>query len=242
MNESRILELKHVTKRFGGIIAVNNCSLCVESGTITGIIGPNGSGKTTLLNLISGIYKPDFGEIIFKGKVINGLSPSSIASMGIGRTFQIPRVFKKMTVLENLLVPTVYSNVNRNEVMMKARSLLKYFNLDHLENYYASELSGGQQKLLELARVMMMNPTLLLLDEPTAGVHPDLRDKLLRFISKLKSRGITTVIVSHDTCFVTRLCDKVIVMSSGSIIFEGKPHEAISSSEVIESYLGGESI
>ncbi|MEM2486575.1 MAG: ABC transporter ATP-binding protein, partial [Candidatus Bathyarchaeia archaeon] len=233
---NKILELKHVTKRFGGIVAVNDCSLHVDNATIVGIIGPNGSGKTTLLNLINGIYKPDSGEIIFKGRIINGLSPSSIASLGIGRTFQIPRVFKKLTVLENLLVPTVYSNADHSEFLMKAKSLLRFFGLDHLANYYASELSGGQQKLVELARALMMDPSLLLLDEPTAGIHPDLKDKLLHYFSQLKLRGISIVIVSHDTHSVMKVCDKIIVMSSGSIICEGLPRDVTSNPKVIEAY------
>lgn len=233
-----ILELERVKKSFGGIIAVNECSFKVYKSSIFGIIGPNGSGKTTLLNLINRILKQDSGDIFFKGRNINGLSPHSVAKLGIGRTFQVPSIFKRMTVIENLLTATVYDKEYRRSIE-KANYLLRLFNIDHLKDFLASELSGGQQRILDFIKALMIDPILLLLDEPTASIHPDLREKILDYLIQLKAKGTSVIIVSHDIKSIMKVCDRIVVMSSGSIICEGTPDDVVSDQRVIEAYLGG---
>lgn len=239
VGKASLLEFRNVKKRFGGIVAVDECSFKVSGGSAVGIIGPNGSGKTTLLNLVNGVYKPDYGSILFEGKIINGLPPSSIASLGISRTFQICHIFKKLTVLENLLAPTVYAKLPRAKILERANKFLSFFDLEGLKDYYAVELSGGQQRLLEIARALMTDPKLLLLDEPFAGIHPDMLQKVTKLLRELKKQCKSAIVVSHEIKPIMEICDKVIVMSSGKIICEGSPDKVASDKRVIEAYLGG---
>jgi branched-chain amino acid transport system ATP-binding protein len=251
-----ILRVENVTRTFGGLRAVNNCSLQVARGSITGLIGPNGAGKTTLFNIISGFLKPTAGRIFFEDKRIDGLPPHKIFHMGLVRTFQIPRELKTMSVLENLmLVPAGQSGesiwnplflpwkVARQEEAnySKAVEVLEFVDLAHLQDEYAGNLSGGQKKLLELARMLMCDPKMILLDEPGAGVNRTLMKKLVADIENLRRElGITFFVIEHDMDLVTNLCDAVIVMSEGTKLAEGKPEEVKRDERVLEAYLGGQ--
>lgn len=245
-----------MTKAFDGVRAVSNCTLSVRRETITGLIGPNGAGKTTLFNLITGFIKPTAGRILFRGDRIDGLPPHRIFHRGIVRTFQIPRELKTMTVLENLMLvppgqhgeqiwnPWFFGfRVSRQEsaIYEKALSILEFVDLIHLRDEYAANLSGGQKKLLELARTLMTDPKLILLDEPGAGVNRVLMRRLVENIEILRrERGITFFVIEHDMDLVTRLCDPVIVMSQGERLAEGSPDEIKHDERVLEAYLGGQ--
>ena len=251
-----LLSVDQVVKSFGGLRAVNGCSFAVERGTITGLIGPNGAGKTTLFGLITGFHRPDSGRIRFAGADITGLSPHRIFHHGLCRTFQIPREHGSMTVLENLMLvpPRQYGErlwnpllrpglVRRQEaeVREKAHEVLEFVTLDHLTHEYASNLSGGQKKLLELARTLMADPQMILLDEPAAGVNPTLMEKIAEKIVQLREeRGITFLLIEHDMSLVMRLCDPVIVMSQGAKLAEGEPESIRNDPRVLEAYLGGQ--
>ena len=251
-----ILEVEDVTKAFDGVRAVNRCNLSVRRGTITGLIGPNGAGKTTLFNLITGFLKPTAGRILFRGERIDSLPPHRIFHRGIVRTFQIPRELKTMTVLENLMLvppgqageqiwnPWLFAfRVSRQErrIYEKALQILEFVDLIHLRDDYAGNLSGGQKKLLELARTLMCDPEMILLDEPGAGVNRVLMRKLVENIETLRREvGITFFVIEHDMDLVTRLCNPVIVMSQGERLAEGSPEEIKQDERVLEAYLGGQ--
>ena len=251
-----ILEVEDVTKAFDGVRAVNRCNLSVRRGTITGLIGPNGAGKTTLFNLITGFLKPTAGHILFRGERIDGLPPHRVFHRGIVRTFQIPRELKTMTILENLMLvppgqageqiwnPWLFGfRVSRQErrIYEKALGVLEFVDLIHLRDEYAANLSGGQKKLLELARTLMCDPEMILLDEPGAGVNRVLMRKLVENIETLRrDAGITFFVIEHDMDLVTRLCNPVIVMSQGERLAEGSPEEIKQDERVLEAYLGGQ--
>jgi branched-chain amino acid transport system ATP-binding protein len=250
-----LLEVHDLVKTFGGLTVLDQCSFAVRRGTITGLIGPNGAGKTTLFNVLTGFYKPDSGQVLFKGQDITGLAPHQIFRHGICRTFQIPREFRDMTVLENLmLIPPGQlgerlrypwfrpSLVRRQEAHIrdKALDVLSTVHLIELRDGYARHLSGGQKKLLELARTMMAEPELLLLDEPGAGVNPTLMDALAEYIRSLaRDRGVTILLIEHDMDLVSRLCDPVIVLSQGRLLVEGAFETVAKDARVLEAYLGG---
>jgi branched-chain amino acid transport system ATP-binding protein len=252
-----LLEVRSLEKSFGGLQAVDHCSLEVHKDSITGLIGPNGAGKTTLFNLLTGFIKPNGGEIIFKEKRIDGLPPHEIFRRRICRTFQITREFGHMTVLENLmLVPENQRGENilntwfrpglvkqqEREIRDKALDVLEFVELVDLRDEYAGTLSGGQKKLLELAKTMMAGPELILLDEPGAGVNRTLMRKLTDNIRGLcGQKGITFLIIEHDMDLVMNLCDPVIVMSEGKKLAEGSPDEIKADKRVLEAYLGGQS-
>jgi ABC-type branched-subunit amino acid transport system ATPase component len=235
MQANAILEVRDVTKRFGGVTAVNRCSLALAPGKIYGLIGPNGSGKTTLFNCITGLDPRDAGEVRFKGERIDGLKPHQVARLGIGRTFQIIRVFPELTALENLLVVTrgPFETARR-----RAEELLRFVTLDRLGHEYAGNLSYGQQKLLEFIRVLMTDPELILLDEPAAGVNRTLLNELLAAIAQLRDRGKTILIVEHDMKVVMGLCEAVFVLDYGEKIAEGPPGAIQTDERVIEAYFG----
>lgn len=251
-----ILEVRHVTRAFGGVKAVDDCTLSVRPGTITGLIGPNGAGKTTLFNLITGFLKPTSGEIAFDGQRIDGLPPQEIFARGLVRTFQVPRELKSMTVLENLvLVPRRQAGERiwnawflpwrvaeqEERIIDRALAVLEYVELSHLRDEYAANLSGGQKKLLEFARTLMADPKMILLDEPGAGVNRALLKKLTGYIEELcHTHGMTFFIIEHDMDLVARLCNPVIVMSEGRRLAEGTPDEVRSNEQVLEAYLGGQ--
>lgn len=250
-----MLKVENVHKSFGGILALNGVTLSVEPNSITGLIGPNGSGKSTLFNVISGFYNKDRGEIYFKGKKIEGIEPYRIAMLGVGRTFQISEVPEKMTVLENLLLAPKSQigegifNVflhplkikRENEKLLKdAYEILELVQLYDLRNEYAGNLSGGQKKLLSLGRILMSDPVLLLLDEPTAGVNPTLVKDLIIAIKNLRAKkGQTILLVEHNMKVISEICDRVIVLDFGKKIAEGTPEEIQKNEKVLEAYLSG---
>jgi branched-chain amino acid transport system ATP-binding protein len=251
-----MLEVRSLQKNFGGLRAVDECSLEVKKESITGLIGPNGAGKTTLFNLVTGFHKPDGGEILFNGARIDGLPPHQIFRRKICRTFQITREFSHMSVLENLmLVPEQQRGeqiwntwfrpglvkMQEREIRDKALGVLEFVELIDLKDEYAGILSGGQKKLLELAKTMMAGPDLILLDEPGAGVNRTLMRKLVDNIRKLcAEKGITFLIIEHDMDLVMNLCNPVIVMSEGQKLAEGTPEEIRSDKRVLDAYLGGQ--
>ena len=253
-SDSNILQINNLSKFFGGLAAVSNCSLKIKKGSITGIIGPNGSGKTTLFNLISGNLESTQGTVLFNNEDITNIPSYELFSKGVLRTFQIAHEFTNLTVLENLMmVPGNQSGENlvnalfkssivkkeEAKVKEKALEVIDFLNLKHLSNELAGNLSGGQKKLLELGRTMMVDAKLVLLDEVGAGVNRTLLKDIGSAILRLnKEQGYTFCMIEHDMEFISRLCNPVIVMAEGSVLFEGTSDEVKKSEKVIESYLG----
>jgi ABC-type branched-subunit amino acid transport system ATPase component len=230
-----VLEVAGLTKRFGGVTAVHDCSLQLEAGKIHGLIGPNGSGKTTLFNCITGLERPDAGAIRLRGVAVTGWPAHRVARLGVARTFQVIRVFPELTALENLLV---VSRGDRAAAERRARELLGSVRLDGLAGEHAGNLSYGQQKLVELVRVLMTDPGLILLDEPAAGVNRTLLNDLLATIRGLRDQGRTILIVEHDMKVVMGLCERVFVLDHGEKIAEGPPETIQRDGRVIEAYFG----
>ena len=249
-----MLKIRDLNKSFGGLKAVNNVNLEVDKGSITGLIGPNGAGKTTLFNTIAGLYAPDDGAVYLEEKNIAGLKPHELFGMGVLRTFQIAHEFASLTVLENLMmVPgnqrgekLIYAlfgdkavKKEEEEIRAKAIEVIEFLNLKHLTQEIAGNLSGGQKKLLELGRTMMVEAKLVLLDEVGAGVNRTLLNEISDAILRLnKERNYTFFVIEHDMDLIEKICDPVIVMAEGSVLFEGKFAEVKSNEEVIEAYLG----
>ena len=249
-----MLEIRNINKNFGGLRAVNNASMKIDKGSITGLIGPNGAGKTTLFNTIAGVYAPDEGEIFLENQNITGLKPHNLFNKGVLRTFQIAHEFSTLTVLENLMmVPPnqygenlIYAWFRNNdvkkqeeEIRTKAIEVIEFLNLNHLTQELAGNLSGGQKKLLELGRTMMVDSKLVLLDEVGAGVNRTLLNDISDAILRLnKEKNYTFFVIEHDMDLIEKICDPVIVMAEGSVLFEGKFDEVKSNEEVIEAYLG----
>ena len=249
-----ILEVRDLVKDFGGVRAVDHCSLDIRPGVITGLIGPNGAGKTTLFNLISGFHKPTSGTITFLGERIDGMEAHQTFRTGLVRTFQIPREFKQMTVLENLMLVPANQTGERvwaswftpwrigpqeRAIERQALETLEFLNLLHLKDEYAANLSGGQKKLLELGRTLMAKPKMILLDEPSAGVSPALTEILVEDIRRTQEEtGITILIIEHNMELVMTLCNPVIVMNEGKKLAEGAPEDIQRNDLVLSAYLG----
>ncbi|WP_399203108.1 ABC transporter ATP-binding protein [Tateyamaria pelophila] len=248
-----MLSTQGLCRSFGMLRAVNDVSLQVRRGSMTGLIGPNGAGKSTLFNLLTGALKPDSGSVQLDGRDVTGLPPDRLFSSGLGRTFQIPRPFARMSVLENVMLapmgqtgetisgPFLFRNKMKSEetrIRAKALEVLDFVTLAPLADHPAGQISGGQMKLLELARVLMGDPALILLDEPAAGVNPVLTATLIGKIEELNRQGTTFVIIEHDMDFVMRHCDPVIALAEGSVIFEGTSAEALANPVLLDAYLG----
>lgn len=232
---SAILEIENVSKRFGGIQAVNDASLSIASGIVTGVIGPNGSGKSTLFNLVTGLDRPDSGEIRFQGRNVAGLGPDSINRLGMGRTFQLTRLFGRMTVFENL---TVVSRSGKDAATHRALELLDSLDLTRLRDEYAENLSYGQQKLVEFLRLSMNNPSLILLDEPFAGVNPVMEQKLLKQLRAWVDAGKTILLTDHEMAIMMELCQEIFVLDYGEVIARGAPEQVREDERVMEAYFG----
>ena len=250
---NNLISVNNLKKSFGGLKAVDVQDLSFKEGELTSIIGPNGAGKTTFFDLISGFQNADSGSIFLKDKNISNAQPYKIARMGMVRTFQLTKVFDRMTVMENLLfsgsnikndsflrsfIKLNSQKLYENSLREKANEIMNDLNIGHMANSYARELSGGQKKLLELARSIINEPEILLLDEPLAGVNPKLAEDILSLITKLSDSGITIVMVEHNIEAVMKISERIVVLAEGSLIADGIPNEIRTDNNVIEAYLG----
>ena len=247
-----ILIVVGVQRRFGGLVAVDVGHIEIQRGVITALIGPNGAGKTTFFNLLTGFDKPNEGTWSFNGQTISGVSPYKVARRGMVRTFQLTKVLSRLTVLENMrlgatkqrgesLLSAFFKPLWRHqedEITAQARELLARFKLDAKAEDMAGSLSGGQRKLLEMARALMVKPEMVMLDEPMAGVNPALTQSLLGHVKDLRTQGMTVLFVEHDMDMVRDIADWVIVMAQGAVVAEGPPHEVMANPAVIDAYLG----
>lgn len=255
--QSLLLEIDNVVKTFGGTVALDGVSFGIAEGSMTGIIGPNGAGKTTLFDVISGVHKPNQGKILLNGTEIQGWAPPKIAQNGVGRTFQLPRVFGGMTVRENLeFVPmeqtgesisgALFLNNRFNdtvsreeaEIEKRSREIMDLLDIDHLADEYARGLSGGQRKLLEIGRVLMLDPEIILLDEPISGINPALAKDITEYIHEINARGKTFLMIDHEMRFIMNNCETVIVLNNGEVLSRGTPAEVQEDERVLEAYLG----
>lgn len=240
-----LLYTENLVKRFGGITAVNSCSIGVEKGSITGLIGPNGSGKTTLFNLITGVYKRDQGNVFLNGRRVTGLYAHKLCHLGLSRTFQITRLFWDLSVLENMIVPVrqvglrslLGPGMYRHEEE-RAMALLQRVGLEFLKDELARKLSFGQQKLLEMAAVLMSEPDIVLLDEPAGGVNPTMIRFIMDLVRGLNEDGVTFLVVEHNMSMVMELCDHILVLDQGQKIAEGPPQLIQEDPVVLDAYLG----
>ena len=247
-----ILIADHITRSFGGLTAVNVAHLEIQRGSITALIGPNGAGKTTFFNLLTGYDSPNSGSWTFNGQALNGVPPHKVARLGMVRTFQLTKALYRLTVLENMALgargqkgESVFASIfpwlwraQEEEIQKKALSILSNFKLIDKKDDFAAALSGGQRKLLEMARALMVEPEMVMLDEPMAGVNPALKQSLLEHIKELRNEGKTVLFVEHDMDMVHEISDWVVVMSQGEVIAEGTPASVMKNEQVIEAYLG----
>ncbi len=240
-----LIETQAISKVFGGIHALADCTLSVKEGSITGLIGPNGSGKTTLFNVVTGFERPDKGSIVFNGRDITNMLPNDVFKLGISRTFQLTRIFPELTVLENMHIAvqrsglrSVFSRWSSTNESRKAEELLEFVGILQLEHMLAGNLSYGQKKLLEFAFILISDPQVILLDEPAGGINPTMINYLAERIRTLNKQGLTFLIVEHNMEFVMELCDTVNVMHRGTKIAEGTPQEVRDNPDVLTAYLG----
>jgi ABC-type branched-subunit amino acid transport system ATPase component len=240
-----LLEVQNVSKSFGGILALDGCSIRVNPGSVTGLIGPNGSGKTTLFNVITGYDRVEEGEISFDGKVLTRSKPDQVFRLGLGRTFQLTRIFPRLTVLENMHVAAqrqgtwaLLSRWSSSHEQERAMELLDFVGLTFLKDVPAANLSYGQKKLLEFAYILVADPRMILLDEPAGGVNPTMINQLAERIRTLNRQGVTFLVVEHNMEFVMSICNPIMVMHHGAKIAEGAPEEIRKNPTVLEAYLG----
>ncbi len=253
MTDLPILQAENISKSFGGIRAVQNASITVPKGSITGLIGPNGAGKTTFFNLLSNFLIPDSGKVYLNGEPIQGQSPHRMARMGMVRTFQVPRVLSRLSVLENMLLAAQNQTgetfwnawfqgqkiaAEERSLKQKAQEILESVGLVRMIDSYAGSLSGGQRKLLEIARALMTDPKIVLLDEPAAGVNPALIEEICGHIQTWNREGLTFLIIEHNMDVIMSLCDRIWVLAEGRNLDDGEPLEIRSSAKVLEAYLG----
>jgi ABC-type branched-subunit amino acid transport system ATPase component len=238
-NNGKFLVVTEVSRHFGGLQALQNVSFSLDEGELVGLIGPNGSGKTTMLNIINGYYTPDSGTISLDGERLDGLNPNQVARQGVTRMFQAVRVFPRMTVLENMLtVGYAIGRIPAQGIVERARGILARLSLDRMLHEEAGNLSGGQRKLLEFGTCFMAAPKLVLLDEPFASIHPELKSILEQFMKTHYEAGGTIILVSHDIPSVVAACPRLIVLNAGSVIADGPTQEVVHKDEVAEAYLG----
>jgi neutral amino acid transport system ATP-binding protein len=240
-----LLQIDGLSKRFGGVVAVDGCSISVSAGSITGLIGPNGSGKTTIFNVVTGFIPKDAGHVTFKSGSIDGFGPDRVYELGIGRTFQLARIFPRLTALENMLVPVrrkglraLFSRADWSHEKSRAMEMLDFMEISQVAGTLGGALSYGQRKLLELGAVLMAEPELVLLDEPAGGVNPALLERIADRIRRLNARGITFLLVEHNMSFVMNLCSEVVVVNHGRTIAAGKPDAVRQDPAVLDAYLG----
>jgi branched-chain amino acid transport system ATP-binding protein len=236
------LDVNRIRKNFGGLQALNDVTFKVRGPELIGLIGPNGAGKTTLTNIMDGVIKPSSGTVYLNGQRIDTMAPYHVARAGLGRTFQVTRAFRRMTVLENLLVPAMalHATASRKSLEKQAWEVLEFLTFEHLANDYGRSLSGGQQKLLELGRLLMLDPDIIILDEPFAGVHPKLMEKIYEYITTVNAQGKAFIIISHDMDTIFTLSQRLLVLHFGELIADGDPELVRHDPVVVEAYLGEE--